>query len=136
MHNDAVDQNPKNPCRRHACHLCCLETRMTLTEADADRLRRAGFEDFARITPDGDLELTNRDGACVFLDRGACRVYGLRPEGCRFYPLVLDLDLGGVIRDERCPHRDEFPVDAGVAAELRRSVATEEAEAARRRTHG
>jgi Fe-S-cluster containining protein len=127
-----------SPCQRHDCHLCCVDTQMTLTEADVARLESAGYSGFARLNRDGDLELRNRDGRCVFLDGGHCRVYDRRPDGCRLFPLVLDLGLDQVVRDEYCPHREDFPLDADRAAQLRRSVAQERVEAAqrRRRTSG
>lgn len=123
----------RNPCREHRCHICCLDTRMTLTEDDVRRLEAAGHRDFCRVNDDGDLELVNRGGRCVFLADGRCRVYDLRPEGCRLYPLVLNLPSGRVVRDELCPHRLEFPVTGERAARLRRSVELERDEAARRR---
>jgi Fe-S-cluster containining protein len=106
---------------------------MTLTEADVRRLREAGFEGFARLNRDGDLELVSRDGRCVFFDAGCCQVYTLRPEGCQLYPLVLDLAADRVVRDRFCPHRLEFPLSPELVRRLRRSVAVEEAEARRRR---
>ena len=128
-HNGRVDDRTDNPCRRYDCHACCLETRMTLTEADVARLQDRGWSDFVRLHRNGDLELINVDGACIFLDDGSCRVYEARPEGCRFYPFVFDLRDKRVVRDGGCPHRDEFTLDAELATALRRSVAREEAEA-------
>lgn len=138
MHNGAVDGHEDSPCRRHDCHACCVETRMTLTEADVERLEGAGFRDFARPNGDGDLELVNISGSCVFLDWGRCLAYELRPEGCRFYPLVVDLGTGRVVRDEYCPYRDDFSMDGSSVRELKRSVEREAAEAVarRRRTDG
>ena len=107
---------------------------MTLTEADVERLRGAGHRDFARVNGDGDLELVNREGRCVFLEDGRCRAYEVRPEGCRLYPLVLDLGDGRVVRDLFCPYRDEFPVTAERVRRLRRSVELEAIEARRRRS--
>jgi Fe-S-cluster containining protein len=105
---------------------------MTLTEQDVARLRCAGFDDFYRLNLDGDLELVNRDGRCVFHDGERCRVYPLRPEGCHLYPLVLDLDDDRVVRDPFCPYRAEFPMSTESKQRLRRSVAIEVAEARRR----
>ncbi len=133
MHNGAVDGHINNPCHRHDCHDCCVETRMTLTEADVHRLEGAGFRDFAHLNGDGDLELVNISGSCMFLDRERCRVYELRPEGCRFYPLVVDLGTGRVVRDEYCPYRDDFSMDGRLVRELKRSVEREAAEAVARR---
>jgi uncharacterized protein len=106
---------------------------MTLTEADVAQLQRAGFEGFSRVNDDGDLELVNRDGACVFFEDGRCRVYPVRPEGCRLYPLILDVDEDRVFRDRFCPHRLEFPLTKDRVRRLRKSVAAEAAEATRRR---
>lgn len=106
---------------------------MTLTEADIGRLHGAGFKNFARLNADGDVELLNRDGRCVFLLEGRCTAYAERPEGCRLYPLVLDLGSGRVVRDRLCPHREEFPITAQQTERLRRSVAQEEIEAGDRR---
>ncbi len=118
-----------NPCRRHRCTLCCRDTRMTLTEADVAALEATGATGFARLDDNGDLEFVNRDGRCVFLGDDGCRVYEARPEGCRLYPLVLDLRSGMVIRDTLCPHRGEFDLELAHELALRRSVAREEAEA-------
>ena len=136
MHNDGVDAPDHNPCRRHDCHVCCLDTRMTLTEEDVARLEGAGFSGFFRLNTDGDFELRNLDGSCVFLDGGRCRAYVERPEGCRLYPLVLDLAADRVIFDDFCPHRDEFPRDEFRETRLRQSVATENEEARKRRMTG
>lgn len=132
-HNNNAMTDTVNPCRRHDCHTCCVDTRMTLTEADISRLESVGFSDFARENRDGDLELRNSEGRCVFLEDGRCGVYHRRPDGCRLYPLVLDLGLDRVVRDDFCPHQGEFSIDPDRAARLRRSVARETAEAAKRR---
>jgi Fe-S-cluster containining protein len=121
-----------DPCARHGCHLCCLDTRMTLTEGDVARLEAAGFKDFFRLNTEGDLELRNHGGRCVLLDGGRCSAYAARPEGCRLYPLILDLQSDRVVRDEYCPHRGSFPITTGEAERLRRSVAVERIEAERR----
>lgn len=105
---------------------------MTLTEDDVSRLDAAGFEGFARLNTEGDLELRNHDGRCVLLDGGRCAAYAVRPEGCRLYPLILDLQADRVVRDDFCPHRRLFPITTAEAERLRRSVATERIEAERR----
>lgn len=123
----------RNPCRAHDCHLCCVNTRMTLTEADVVRLRSTGARRFSRRNRDGIPQLVNRDGCCVFLVDGRCSVYEHRPEGCRLYPLILDLDLDQVVRDDFCPFADEFEFTAKDAVAVRESVAVEVREAVRRR---
>lgn len=102
---------------------------MTLTEADVERLRSAGARRFARRNRDGIPQLVNRSGHCVFLVDGRCSVYEHRPEGCRLYPLILDLDLDEVVRDDFCPWRDEFRFTSADERRVRRSVADEAREA-------
>jgi len=138
VHNGDGMEFDDNPCRRNDCSLCCYETRMTLTEAEVGRLEAAGFFGFTRENRDGDLELVNSNGRCVFLEGRNCGVYDLRPDGCRLYPLVLDIGSGRVVLDEFCPHRVEFPIAADSVAELRRSVMREnlEVDERRRRTGG
>jgi Fe-S-cluster containining protein len=121
----------RNPCLDHGCSACCINTRMTLTGADLDQLEAAGREGFFFFNREGVPQLRNEDGHCVFLVDGRCTVYHQRPEGCRLYPLILDLDE--VVRDDFCPWRDEFEFAAGDEERLRASVATEILEASRRR---
>ncbi len=123
----------QSPCREHDCHLCCVGTRMTLTEADVERLRSTGARRFSRRNRDGVPQLVNRGGRCVFLIDGQCSVYEHRPEGCRLYPLILDLDVDEVVRDDFCPWRDEFEFSVDDEHRVRLSVEAERLEAARRR---
>ncbi len=121
-----------SPCRELQCSACCVETAMTLTEADVRRLRARGHTGFWRQTTSGDLQLLNRSGRCVFLTTEGCSVYDDRPEGCRLYPLVLDTGRDVVRHDGFCPKVDRFPITVELAAQLRRSVEAEAREAARR----
>jgi Fe-S-cluster containining protein len=105
---------------------------MTLTEADVSRLEAAGHRGFTGVTATGDLQLRNAGGRCVFLVDGRCTVYRDRPEGCRLYPFVLDLDADRVVRDDHCPWSEEFVGGPLVEASLRASVAREAEEARRR----
>jgi Fe-S-cluster containining protein len=114
-----------NPCVRNACHICCLDTRMTLTEADAARLEAAGYEDFYFVNDDHDLQLLNVDGHCIFLVEGRCSVHDDRPEGCRLYPLILDLSVDRVVLDAVCPWAKEFTFTQDDEVQLRRSVVDE-----------
>ena len=122
-----------DPCHAHQCHVCCLNTRMTLTEADVQRLEGAGHRDFCVLNEDHVPQLYNVDGSCIFLANGRCSVYELRPEGCRLYPLILDLDIDRVVRDDFCPFADEFDFASGDDELVRGSVADEEREATLRR---
>jgi Fe-S-cluster containining protein len=118
----------ENPCFEHECHMCCLNTRMTLTEADAARLEAAGHRDFFFVNDDEDLQLRNVDGHCVFLAEDRCSVHDDRPEGCRFYPLILDLSVNRVVLDAFCPWAKEFNFTRDDRVELRRSVTDEACE--------
>lgn len=122
-----------NPCRRHDCHVCCIDSKMTLTEADVLLLESAGYSDFVRLNSRDDLELKSRHGRCVFLTERGCGAYQFRPEGCRLFPLILDMQSNRVIRDEYCPHWRDFPIDRIRAERLRQSVEIETAEAEKRR---
>jgi hypothetical protein len=102
---------------------------MTLTEADAVRLEAAGRHDFFFVNDDHDLQLVNVDGHCIFLVEGRCSVRDDRPEGCRLYPLILDLSVDRVVLDAFCPWAGEFAFTRDDTVNLRRSVADEEREA-------
>jgi hypothetical protein len=118
----------KNPCFDHDCHRCCLNTRMTLTEADAARLEAVTQRDFFFVNDDQDLQLINEDGHCIFLVDGRCSVHDDQPEGCRLYPLILDLSVDRVVLDAFCPWAKEFTFTEDDRVELRRSVTDEESE--------
>lgn len=83
---------------------------MVLLREDVERLERAGFEKKSFVAESGGFpRLRNVGGYCVFYDTVSrrCRVYDLRPLGCRLYPLVFDEALGARF-DEECPLSEEF----------------------------
>ena len=125
----------RNPCVDHDCHICCLKTRMTLTEADVARLESAGHRDFFCVNDDHDLQLVNVDDHCIFLVDGRCSVRDDRPGGCRLYPLILDLSVDRVVLDAACPWAGEFSFSQDDEVELRDSI-TDEAREARLRAAG
>ncbi len=136
-YNDGVMSSPHDsPCLRHGCDLCCHDTRMSLTEADERRLRRAGHTGFCRRHRDGTLRLRNVGGRCVFLRDGRCAAYPDRPDGCVLYPLIWFVDSDEADLHDFCPHRHEFRFTAGDREWLRRSIATEDAEVAARLAAG
>jgi Fe-S-cluster containining protein len=122
-----------SPCVRHVCSKCCVDTQMTLVESDVRSLEEAGYSDFCFETCDGSLQLRNNDSRCVFLTDLGCNAYEHRPEGCRLYPLVLDMGSDQVITDDFCPYRAEFRFSAADRASLRASVEREELEAKTRK---
>ncbi len=66
-------------------------------------------EDFCNFN-NGYNKLKNIDGHCFFLnpDTLECKIYPLRPEGCRYYPLVYNLDKEKCELDIDCPHKMLF----------------------------
>ena len=97
------------PCRRHNCIKCCIDTRMPLTSEDIERISSLGYkiEDFA-IKVGREWRLKNKFGKCYFLTEKGCRIYEFRPEGCKLYPLIYDEDYDKPVLDELCPYREEF----------------------------
>ncbi len=87
--------------------LCCMDTEMTLTEADAKRLDELGYrrDEYLIHAEDGFCQLKNVDGHCVFYDVESrlCKVYEARPEGCRYYPIVYDVRKRRCTVDRECP---------------------------------
>ena len=100
----------QNPCHQHQCTLCCQDTAMLLSEQDISTIESQGFhrKDFC-IEKKGWIQLRNKENKCVFLQNDNCSIYSFRPQGCRYYPLIYDLDKQQVIFDIDCPHRIEFP---------------------------
>jgi Fe-S-cluster containining protein len=97
------------PYRSHGCHVCCVDTRMSLSSSDIERIVGRGhrFKDFVLKRERGRY-LRNEKGRCVFLGEEGCRIYPFRPEGCRIYPLVYDEHSGRAAVHDLCPFRDEF----------------------------
>ena len=98
-------------CKKNSCHLCCLETEMELTLSDISRLKGAGFKGFS--TEEGEVpRLINVNGRCILLDDdNLCSAYSHRPQGCRCYPLIMDIEMEDVILDDYCPHSGDFTVE-------------------------
>ncbi|MCU7787420.1 YkgJ family cysteine cluster protein [Pyrobaculum sp. 3827-6] len=86
------------------CGICCVGTEMELLAEDIERITSAGYrlEDFA-VEKDGVYRLRNVDGHCYFYDPASrsCKIYDIRPIGCRIYPLIFDGEKVDV--DRTCP---------------------------------
>jgi Fe-S-cluster containining protein len=82
---------------------------MTLSNADVERLEKAGYDSprFVRYDKHSFARLRNRRGFCVFYDtaKRRCRIYEHRPEGCRIYPVVYS-EEEGIVVDDLCPMDD------------------------------
>ena len=61
-------------------------------------------------TADGLFQLKNADGYCVFFHPTTklCKIYAVRPQGCRFYPLIYDSDKKICVLDQECPRPELF----------------------------
>lgn len=88
----------------------CNQTEMILSETDIILILNIASlnlkrEDFVQKNSEGYYQLKNIKGLCVFLkkDTKLCKIYEFRPRGCRFYPIIYDLDLKKCIYDKDCP---------------------------------
>ena len=97
------------PCTVHGCVECCKKTSMPLSRLDVERIKSKGYrvKDFT-VKHGGELQLKNSKGKCVFLRDNRCIIYSVRPEGCRFYPLVYDENCDDFVIHDFCPHGHEF----------------------------
>jgi len=104
----------KNNCKD--CGVCCLDTSMILSLEDislilrnyaSNKLRR---EDFVFKNKNGHFQLINIENRCVFFDTisKTCKIYRIRPKGCRFYPLIYDFDKKECVFDKDCPRTHLF----------------------------
>ena len=94
-----------------SCGKCCVATEMILSEQDirlildySELYRKR--EEFTAINHEGLHQLKNIDGHCFFfdIDSNKCKIYHIRPQGCRFYPLIYDTFRSKCILDQECPH--------------------------------
>jgi len=97
------------------CGNCCRETEMIISAQDITRIKKNTPENLRRInfvkkTADGLFQLKNKYGNCVFFDPTTklCKIYEVRPEGCRFYPLIYDTDEKLCVLDQDCPRPELF----------------------------
>jgi Fe-S-cluster containining protein len=82
---------------------------MLVSGADIRLLEKSGYakERFVQLNMEGFAQLRNRNGYCVFYADAdhRCRVYNVRPLGCRIYPVIYS-EEEGVVVDDLCPQRD------------------------------
>jgi Fe-S-cluster containining protein len=97
------------------CGECCLETEMILSQQDLDLIVKEypnyiSKKNFAYINEDGNFQMKNVNGHCIFLDLPTkkCKIFGSRPQGCRFYPLVYDFQTKNCTLDKDCPRTHLF----------------------------
>ena len=109
------------PCSN--CGTCCEETEMMLSNEDIDRISKAGYDNFYEMDSDGYLILKNLPGDpphCTFYDpeRKTCKIYTIRPRGCRFYPMIFEVDSHTCIIDDYCPDHATFHIQKSECKEL------------------
>jgi Fe-S-cluster containining protein len=82
---------------------------MILSNNDVKRINKMGFGTKFFVTQkNGWMHLKNQGGRCVFHDRTKCLIYRSRPDGCRLYPVIFDMERGCAVLDNDCPYKDEF----------------------------
>ena len=106
-------------CKFNDCYKCCLETEMLLTSADIQNIEKVGYDpkDFIFENSDGFFQLHNIDSIlgkkCFFLnDKGKCTLVknkqDNRPQGCKIYPLIVDLNDNTIRIDDDCRENNWF----------------------------
>ncbi|MBA7657814.1 hypothetical protein ES703_65757 [subsurface metagenome] len=97
------------------CGKCCIETEMILSFEDIELIKKNSIDnigegDFVFKNENERFQLKNIDGHCVFLNYSAkkCKIYEFRPQGCRFYPLIYDLNTYKCKLDDDCPRKEQF----------------------------
>lgn len=106
-----IKLNMKSICQ--GCGICCLKTEMPLFLEDLIRIQEFVTPDRSSsfyIEENGNKYLKNIDDHCYFFDitTKKCKIYDIRPLGCRFYPMVYDIDYNKCILDSDCPRRYRF----------------------------
>ncbi|NHJ03358.1 MAG: YkgJ family cysteine cluster protein [Candidatus Heimdallarchaeota archaeon] len=99
-------------CSNFHCALCCRDTKMILSQNDIKRIETAGYkiEEFSFKDEEGFIKLKNIENKCYFLQNNKCSIYLIRPQGCKFYPIIYDLDEKKAILDPECPLIDTIPL--------------------------
>ncbi len=93
------------------CSKCCYETEMPLSEKDIKRIEKLGYSrDEFSLIKDGIRVLKNINGHCFFLKNGKCFIYKYRPEGCRYYPVIYDVDKRKATVHDFCPLASELKI--------------------------
>jgi Fe-S-cluster containining protein len=92
-------------CVDFTCAICCKDTKMMLSLRDIEKIEKLGYKknDFCFQDEDGFYKLHNVNGECFFLVENECQIYSDRPQGCKFYPIVFDLDENKAVLDDECP---------------------------------
>ena len=97
------------------CGNCCRETEMILSKQDIENIIKSQRNslneiNFVKKSVEGFFQLKNINGCCIFFDSttNLCKIYAVRPQGCRFYPLIYDSDKNICVFDRDCPKPELF----------------------------
>lgn len=98
----------------NTCGICCKSTEMELSIDDIHRIEKSStfnykMEDFCTYEK-GYYILKNINNNCIFFNSKLkqCQIYSIRPEGCRFYPMIYDIEKESCELDSDCPYRSQF----------------------------
>ena len=109
----------KSCCIQKNCIKCCIETDMLLSNRDVERIRKIGFDPKSFVVEkDGWMYLKNHNGRCVFHNGTKCLIYKDRPDGCRLYPVIFDMDRKCAVLDDDCPYKDRFRMSDAIVKKL------------------
>ncbi|KYK28878.1 hypothetical protein AYK20_06485 [Thermoplasmatales archaeon SG8-52-1] len=82
---------------------------MILSNNDIEKIQNIGYnKNFFVKRSDGWKKLKNKNGKCVFHNGKICMIYDQRPEGCKLYPLIFNIELKSAIIDSFCPYKNDF----------------------------
>jgi hypothetical protein len=113
----------KDICLQYGCIKCCLNTEMPLSALDIARIKGLGFSENSFIVKkNGNRQLKNLSGRCVFHNGQRCTIYNHRPEGCQLYPVIFNEDMGEPLLDSYCPHHEEFQLTPSISRKVIRLV--------------
>jgi len=99
------------------CGKCCQETEMLLSEQDIRLIEQNCLnitrDDFTELNEIDNRQLKNKNAYCIFLENTSklCKIYKIRPQGCRFYPIVYDNKKKICVYDKDCPRVKKFYLD-------------------------
>lgn len=113
----------KDVCLQYGCIKCCLNTEMPLSVLDIARIKGLGFSENSFIVKkNGNRQLKNLSGRCVFHNGQRCTIHNHRPEGCQLYPVIFNEDMGEPLLDSYCPHHEEFQLTPSISRKVIRLV--------------
>ena len=101
---------------------------MELSESDLTRIEQNFPESIKRekfAVKNGDFfQLKNHNDHCIFLipKTNICKIYSFRPAGCKFYPMIYDLEEEQCVLDNDCPHKHLFYLNSSEFEETCKSL--------------